>query len=171
MPKRVPPDDPTAAYARNATAARRVGTDKRCACGEDRPEVLLSGSNPTICAACNRKNRGYTTVDRHHPAGVANNTATIPVPVNDHRAVLSIAQYNWPTKTLENPDGSPLRAAAACIRGFIDYVNYAIEKYLLWTPEMLEALDTFLEEQLGQKWWHNTPLDRFAPKRKRNTVS
>lgn len=167
MPKKVPPDDPTCAYARNATAARRVGENAQCACGEGRPEALLAGSNPTICAACARKKRGYATVDNHHVSGEANSPATIPVPVGDHRAVLSVAQYNWPRQTLENPDGCPLLAAAACIRGFIDYIYYAIDKYLLWIPEMLETLSTFLVDKLGPKWWHNTLLDRYSPKRKR----
>lgn len=163
----MPPDDPTYAYARNTTAARSVGIGARCACGETRPEALIRGSKPTICAACDRKKCGHTTVDNHHVAGEANSPATIPVEVNDHTAVLSVAQYNWPRKTLQNRDGSPLLAAAACIRGFVDYIYYAIEKYLLWIPEMLETLDTFLEDKLRQKWWHNTPLDRFAPKHKR----
>jgi hypothetical protein len=99
----------------------------------------------------------------------------MPVPANDHCAVLSVAQYNWPRETLENPDGCPLRAAAACIRGFIDYIYYAIETYLLWIPEMLETLSTFLKDNLGPKWWHNTLLEQFSPKtkrkrRKRNVV-
>jgi hypothetical protein len=61
----------------------------------------------------------------------------------------------------------PIVAAAGCIRGFVDYIYYAIETFLLWIPEMLETLDTFLEDNLGRKWWDNTPLDRFSPKRKR----
>jgi hypothetical protein len=170
MAKKPPPRDPISAYARKATAARRIGIGAQCACGETRPEALIPGSKPTTCFECDRKDRGYATVDNHHVAGEANSPATIPVPVNDHRAVLSVAQYNWPRKTLENPHGSFLLAAAGCIRGFVDYIYYAIDNYLLWIPEMLETLDTFLEDKLGQKWWHNTLLDRFAPKCKRNIV-
>jgi hypothetical protein len=167
MPKSVPPDDPTYAYARNATAARSVGISAHCSCGETRPEALIRGSKPTTCFGCARKQRGYSPVDNHHVAGEANSPATLPVPASDHCAVLSVAQYNWPRETLENPDGCPLRAAAACIRGFIDYIYYAVEKHLLWIPEMLETLSTFLADKLGRKWWHNTPLDRFSPKHKR----
>jgi hypothetical protein len=167
MRKNVPPDDPTYAYARNATAARRVGIGAHCSCGERRPEALIRGSKPTTCFACARKQRGYAPVDNHHGAGEPNSPATLPVPPNDHCAVLSVAQYNWPRETLENPDGCPLRASAACIRGVIDYIYYAIDEYLLWIPEMLETLSTFLADKLGRKWWHNTPLDRFSPKRKR----
>ena len=71
------------------------------------------------------------------------------MPVNDHRAELSVAQHDWPKQTLQNPDGSPLLRGAACVRGFIDQFFYLIKKLLLWIPEMLEALDAFLAEKLG----------------------
>jgi hypothetical protein len=53
-----------------------------------------------------------------------NNPITVPIPVNDHAAVLTEAQYEWPMETWENPDGSPLRAGAASIRGFCDTAEY-----------------------------------------------
>lgn len=60
-------------------------------------------------------------MDDHHVFGKANDPTTIvTVPANDHRAELSVAQQDWPKKTPENPDGSPLLAAAARIRGFVD---------------------------------------------------
>ena len=102
-------------------------------------------------------------MDEHHPAGKANNAATISVPVNDHRARLSPAQYDWPKATLENPDGSPLLAAAASVRGFVDTVIYLVERFLLWIPEMLEKVDKFLVDMLGRKYWLNTDFGRFAP--------
>ena len=105
------------------------------------------------------------TTDEHHPFGQANSTVTLEVPVNDHRAQLSVAQYDWPTKTLENPDGSPLLAAAASIRGFIDTVLYLIEKGLHWIADMLEKADAFLVRKFGNKWWTNTPLETFLPQR------
>lgn len=77
-------------------------------------------------------------MDNHHPAGKANNAITIPVPVNDHRADLTVAQQNWPGKTLANPNGSEQLAAAAGIRGFADTSLYLIEKLLLPVAEMLE---------------------------------
>ncbi len=138
MDKKPPQSDPIGAYQRGATAARRIGNGKQCACGESRPEALIENSVPVVCAACDRKKRGYTTMDDHHFAGKANNPATVPVPVNDHRASLTVAQADWPAETRNNPDGSPLLAAAACIRGFADWVVYLIQKGVLWIAEMLE---------------------------------
>lgn len=163
MTRKLPQRDPIGAYQREATAARRIGAGKQCACGESRPEALITGSDPTICAECQRKRRGQTIMDDHHPAGEANSPATIPVPVNDHRAELSVAQHDWPKQTRENPDGSPLLAAAGCVRGFIDQIIYLVKKLLLWIPEMLEALDAFLAKKLEPKWWVGTPLEQFAP--------
>ena len=164
MPKKLPQRDPLGVYQRKATAARRVGKDKKCACGETRPQALIAGSNPTRCAACERERRGQTTVDDHHVAGKASSPVTIPVPVNDHRANLSAAQYDWPKETRENPDGSPLLAAAASIRGFADTIVYLIEK-LLWIAEMLEMAHPYLVKKLGLKWWLNMELKKFEAKR------
>jgi hypothetical protein len=104
-------------------------------------------------------------------AGKANDRTTIPVPVNDHRTELSPAQYDWSKATLENPEGSPLLASAACIRGFVDTVIYLIKALLLPKAEMLEVLDAYLKSKLGPKWWENTPLERFVPKPKRDASS
>jgi hypothetical protein len=164
--KKLPQRNPIQAYQRRATASRRVGPNKQCACGETRPEALIAGACPIICAACQRKQEGRTTMDDHHVFGKANDpTTTIPAPVNEHRAELSPAQQDWPTQTLRNPDGSPLLAAAARVRGFVDTIVYLIQKGLLWVAEMLEALDTFLAAKLGPKWWCGTPLAQFAPER------
>ncbi len=171
MRKRPPQRDPIVAYQRKATAARRVGGHTQCACGEARPEALIAGSNPTICNACEGKRRGRTTFDDHHVAGKANSPVTIQVPVNDHRARLSIAQYDWPKRTLENLDGSPLLAAAACTRGYVDTNDYLREKLLLRNPEMLEVLDALLVEKLGPKWWIGTDLERFSPKRRKSNAA
>ncbi len=103
-------------------------------------------------------------MDKHHFAGQPNNSLTVPVPVNDHRADLSVAQADWPKATRENPDGSPLLAAAACIRGFVDWVLYLIQKGVMWVAELLEALDKYLVETRGTKYWVGTPLARFARK-------
>ena len=161
--RKLPQRDPIGAYQRQATAERRMA-GKQCACGEARPEALIKGSDPTICAECQRKMKGQIIMDDHHSAGEANNSATTLVPVNDHRAVLNVAQYRWPTETRENPDRSPVLAAAGCVRGFVDTVVYLIEKLLLWIPEMLEKLDAFLVKAFGQKYWVNTELAQFAPK-------
>jgi hypothetical protein len=164
MSPRLPPNDPIKADQRKAVATRRVGEGAVCSCGESRPEALIAGTRPITCAACKRGSKGNATMESHHLAGKSNNPLTVPVPVNDHRAELSVVQYDWPKQTRENPDRSPLVAAAACIRGFVDWIYYVIEKGLLWIAEMLEGLDALLAEQLGPKWWLNTPLARFAPK-------
>jgi hypothetical protein len=168
MTPKPPTRDPSRAYRRKAVAARRVGVGARCSCGEDRPEALIAGSNPTICAACKRATKGRSTTDDHHSFGRANHPATIPVFVNDHRADLSVAQAEWPKSTLRNTEGSPLLAGAACVRGFIDTILYLIGKGLLWLAEMLEKLDEVLIRKLGPKWWLKTDIERFAPKKKRH---
>jgi hypothetical protein len=160
----IPQRDPGAAHVRKAKAARRVGPNAQCACGESRPEALIANRNPITCAACDRKKKGKTPIDNHHPFGKANNPTTIPVPVNDHRAELSEAQYDWPKETRENPDGSPLLAGAACIRGVIDTVVYLVRKGLLWIAEALEWLHGHLVTHFGPKWWIGTPLEKLVPK-------
>jgi hypothetical protein len=167
MPRKLPTRDPGDAHRRKVVAARRVGIGARCSCGEDRPGALIAGSNPTICAACERAAKGRSTTDDHHSFGRANNPATIPVPVNDHRADLSGSQAEWPKSTLRNTEGSPLLAGAACVRGFIDTILYLIEKGLLWLADMLEKLDQVLLKKLGPKWWVNTEIEQFAPKKKK----
>lgn len=153
MSQKIPQGDPIAAAARKAAAQRRIGTSARCTCGETRAEALKRKDEDIICAACIRKRIGKTTMDNHHIAGRANSPVTIPIPVNDHRARLSVDQYDWPKKTLENVNRSPLLAAAACIRGFIDTVMYLIEKVLLWIADLLEVLDQHLTKSRGSKWW------------------
>ena len=165
MTKKLPSRDPMSAYQRKVTAERRISKDKQCGCGENRPLALVRKKKSTQCAKCVRKMKGRTALDRHHVAGEANSPVTVPIPVNDHRAELSEAQYDWPKTTLENPDGSPLVAAAACIRGFADTVMYLIERLLLWIAIMLERLNAFLLKKLGPKWWLNTELQQFAPER------
>jgi hypothetical protein len=165
MARKLPIRDPIAAHQLKANAVRRFGENAQCACGESRPEALIAGSNPTICAACDRERRGKAPLDKHHVAGRANSPLTIPVPVNDHRARLSTDQYAWPKETLENPNGSPLLAAAACIRGFADTLFYVIEKLLFWIPVMLETLDAILVKALGPKWWTGTELEKYVPRR------
>jgi len=162
--RKLPLIDPIGAYQRQATAARRIGERQCSSCGEARPQALITHSNPTICTECQRKMKGQKIKDDHHSAAEVNNSATIPVPANDHRAILNVTQYRWPRETRENPDRSPVLAAAGCVRGFVDTVVYLIEKLLLWIPEMLEKLDAFLVKAFGQKYWVNTELAQFAPK-------
>jgi len=162
--KKLPKRDPSAAYVRRVTKARRLGVDAQCTCGEARPEALIRENDRVICHECKRKEESMKTDDDHHFGMAANSTVTIPVPVNDHVAELSVAQQDWPKRTRENPDGSPLLAAAGCIRGFIDTILYLIEKGLHWIAEMLEKADAFFATKLGPKWWIGTELEKFVPK-------
>ena len=141
MPDKLPEQDALASWARDSVAKRRAGQNAQCECGETRIRALNTKRKPIRCFRCIRKSKGQTTNDRHHIAGKSNSPVTAPVPVNDHRAELSPAQYDWPRRTLENPDRSPLLAAAACIRGFRDYVVYLIDRVLLWIPDMLEKAE------------------------------
>lgn len=170
MRSQFPTRNPGAAHRRKVVAARRLGLDSTCSCGEKRAEALISGTNPIICAACQRTIFGQATTDDHHFASKANSPITIPVPVNDHRARLSVAQADWPKSTLRNIQGSPLLAGAACIRGFIDTVLYLIEA-LLPVAELLETLEQFQLKKMGPKWWVKTEIEQFAPKTKSNGKS
>jgi hypothetical protein len=162
--RRLPIRDPIAAYQRKAVAERRFGEKAQCACGESRPEALITGSSPIRCYECDRKRRGKATVEQHHVAGKSNSPVTIPIPANDHRARLSADQYDWPKETRENCDGSPLLATAASIRGYSDTNFYLLESLLRTNPEMLEELNVFLLERLGPKWWIGTPMEKYVPK-------
>jgi hypothetical protein len=72
---------------------------------------------------------------------------------------------DWPKETRENPDGSPLLAAAASIRGFVDTIVYLLENLLLRHAEILEKIDAYFVGHSGRKWWLKTDLKGFAPKR------
>jgi hypothetical protein len=158
--------DPIAAFQRESTSARRIGQGKKCKCGQDRPQALVSGSDPVACFSCAREASGQSPFDRHHPAGKANHPATIPVWVNDHRAILSDAQYDWPEETWRNPSGSPLLAGAASIRGYFETSEYLMDELLPRNATMLEKLDRVLTKLLGPNWWRGTEIEEFAPKRK-----
>jgi len=126
MITKLPERDPEAAYARRAIAERRLGPNAKCTCGEARPEALIREKARAICHECKRKENDVKTEDDHHFAGQRNSSVTIPVPANDHVAELNAAQQDWQKQTRQNPDGSPLIAAAGCIRGFIDTVLYLL---------------------------------------------
>lgn len=165
----IPKNDPIRAEQRKATAQRRVGLGAYCAsCGESRPEALIVGSKPMTCAMCKRIMKGMDPLDKHHIAGKANSPITIKIPVNDHRAILSVAQYEWPRKTLENPNGDPLLARAAILRGIADtisYYAYLAQKLLPWIAEILESFSDSFEKNFGARWWASTPFTWFFPKR------
>jgi hypothetical protein len=166
MSRKLPTRDPVGAHRRKVVATRRVGVGAHCACGETRPEALIREKTRVICQQCKRKEKHMRNEDDHHFAGAANSPITVRAPVNDHVAELSTAQADWPPSTLSNAERSPLLAAAASIRGFIDTVLYLVKHGLLWIADMLEKLDTFQVSRLGPNWWMHTDIEQFAPKKK-----
>src|SRR5437762_2616108 len=137
MPNKLRQNDPIASHARKAISTRRIGVGKRCVCGESRPEALIAGTDPIVCARCQRKAIGQSTTDQHHPAGAANDATTIPIDVNDHRADLSVSQRDWERPLVDNPDGCPVIAAASHIRGAVETIIYLLERLVDWIPRML----------------------------------
>jgi hypothetical protein len=145
--------DPINAYRREEVARRLAGDDARCQCGEDRPKALKRTAKGHICAACERRQQRKSVLDYHHPAGESNSALKVPIPVNDHQARVNVEQYEWPARTLQNRNRSPLLANAACIRGYVDMNAYLTDELLGRTAEMLEELDERLVMRLGRKWW------------------
>ena len=133
---------------------RRLGTrEPRCTnCGENNPVTLTGRSPNIICYECQAKASNRSPIERHHPAGQNNDQFTIPIPGNDHR-ILSDFQKDWPSETLRNPTGSPLRKAAATMRGFLNVLRLLIERLFGWVPDFLETLDAKLTEYFGASWW------------------
>jgi hypothetical protein len=164
MPKKRPQRDPSAVYVRQTIAARRIA-GRQCVCGEARPWALVSKGDSVVCFECLQKQEGKATDEPHHVAGRANHPGTITVPTNDHRTELSGPQYDWPKLTLENREGSPLLARAGCIRGYVDTNDYLIKTFVLADPEFYECLDAFLTKKLGPRWWVNTEVEKYMPKR------
>ncbi len=99
----------------------------------------------------------------HHVAGQRNSALTVALPANDHRAILSVNQYDWPARTLQNPDGSPLLAAAAALRGFADLIIYLLNALIYPVAHLLEALDEVLQNERGEQWWKQTPIAQWTP--------
>jgi len=163
--KKSPLRDPEGAARRAATAKRRAGVNSRCECGEQRPLALIPGSSPTICAKCQREREGRSIMDSHHPFGKANDPeTTTPTPVNDHRAELSKAQEDWPKRTRENPDGSPLLRAAACVRGFVEWYSLPdVAASVLLTGRIPKIVDAFFLQPNGK-------LNTLKPTKLRGTI-
>jgi hypothetical protein len=153
---------PTDRHVRKAQAQRRVGVGAQCNCDECRPAALIGGSDPLTCQRCKRLAEGKSTIDDHHVAGRANDPATIAIPTNDHVAILSEQQRDWPEQTLRNPDRDPFLKGAACIRGVRDTIVYLVDRVLLWIAHMLEAASALLTKTRGRFYWRNTPLEPFA---------
>jgi len=132
-------------------------------CGNERHPAALTGTAPNIvCYECLLKESGRSWTEGHHPAGRHNDPTTVAVPSNDHR-VLSDMQRDWPEQTLRNPDGSPLLAAAAALRGWMDVMLIIIERTVDYIPAFLELLDQRLQEEWGDRWWEELGLEGVKP--------
>jgi hypothetical protein len=101
-------------------------------------------------------------METHHIAGEANSPITVEVPANDHRAVLSEAQYEWPPSTLRNVDGSPLLRAAAALRSTVNFLEL-FTRWLTSITELLERLDSWLRKD-GSVWWIDSPFEDWRLK-------
>ncbi len=149
---------------RKETAYERLQTrTPRCQhCRETDPLALLGIHPDIVCYECSCRQAGRSWTEEHHPAGRHNSPVTVIVPGNDHR-VLSDMQRDWPEHTLRNPNGSPLLAAAAAIRGWLDVLRLIIERTVGYIPAFLEDLDRRLQATLGDKWWEELSLEETAP--------
>lgn len=148
-------------WVRKERAQRALGGDAACTCGERRAFALIRESNPTVCFRCDRVAHRRPPYEFNHIFGQNNSDATLPRPINDHRAVLSVAQYDWPRQVRENPEGSPVIAAAGMRLGARNEISYILEQDV--SGQFLLDLDAFLSDRLGPRWWIGTPLEKYAP--------
>ena len=127
--------------------------DPRCSdCGEKEPAALTGTAPDILCYEDRIRVDGKSAIEDHHFAGRNNDELTVSIPGNEHR-ILSDMQKDWPEKTLRNPNSSPLRKAAATIRGWLDILLLLIKRILGWIPPFLEALDDKLTDRIGEQWW------------------
>jgi hypothetical protein len=150
--------DPIRAYARKKRAQRRAGIGWMCpSCRKERRAFAKIGP---VCYKCDRISHSRAPYESNHVFGKANSDAQLLRPINDHRAVLSVDQYDWPVDVRENPDGSPVLAAAGMRLGRRSEIRYILEQDR--SDEILVELDAWLRECFGPKWWVGTPLERYA---------
>jgi hypothetical protein len=144
---------------------RRLGTrSPQCrwpGCEEVDPEALTGAYPEIFCQEHLDAQSGKQSFERHHPFGQHNDAASVPIPTNDHR-VLSDFQRDWPERTLRNPDHSPLRKAAAMVRGWLDVLKIIIERILGWVPAFLERLDDRLTALFGASWWNGPDFEGLS---------
>jgi hypothetical protein len=160
MPQRS--KDPIKAGARRAKAHRRAGDGAHCTdCGETNPSLLVRSSRPRRCKHCHAISAGKKPIESHHIAARANSPVTIDVPINDHQ-LLSEAQREWPPRTMQNPDGSPLIALAGSLRGLADLLGELFVRFMHSLADLAESVDGWLRHQYGP-WWKGTQFDGWQP--------
>jgi len=144
------------AAKRLETQYRRLGTrDPVCGwpgCEESNPFVLTGRHPDLLCYEHKLLSCARSPYEGHHVAGRHNSDVMADIPGNEHR-ILSEYQAAWPEDTLRNPNQSPLLAAAAAIRGWLDVLRIIIERSIAWIPEFLEWLHRELVERYGNDWW------------------
>lgn len=146
--------------ARRELHRRRLGVrEPYChRCGEAEPAALQRRGEEIVCFACIAHGSGHTLIERHHYAAKANDELRVPLPINPHR-VVSDEQNTWDMRTLRNPAGSGLRAAAAALRGRAAVDRQMSERIDSWVPGYLEQLDEALTAVHGERWWEALGLD------------
>jgi nicotinamidase-related amidase len=156
-------NDPIKSANRKAKAQRRAGVDAVCTqCGQSDPNALVKRSRPKLCYECYQEKRGKKRTEPHHIGGKNNSRMTVRIRSNDHRR-LSDEQNEWPPRTLQNSDGSPLLALAGALRGTAAFIEDIITRMLRTCAEFAERLDAWLREQHGGNWWTGTPFDGWRP--------
>jgi hypothetical protein len=142
---------------------RQLGTrSPKCVrCNETNALALTRYDKTIICYEDLQKIKGRKVMEKHHPSGKHNDSATVAIPGNDHR-ILSDRQSDWPEDTLRNPRKSPLIKAAAAIRGWLDVMDLLVAR-LAWIAPFLEKVDRYLCEVINPVWWKL--LDSHMPKR------
>jgi hypothetical protein len=123
--------------------------------------MLVKSSRPKRCLKCDAIKKGRKTTESHHIGAKANSPIIVEVPITDHRK-LSDAQNEWPPKTLQNPDGSPLLALAGSLRGIADFISDLITAFITHLAEAAEKIDAWLCQKHGL-WWKDGPLDGWQP--------
>jgi len=134
---------------------RQLGTRTPCCqrCPEADPFALCGIHPNLLCYECLAEDQNRPRVEGHHVSGKANDPDDIvELPGNDHRST-SAGQLGWPTRTLRNPDGSPLLRAAAATRGWLEILALILDRSIGWIPAFLEWLDDALRTALGAEWW------------------
>jgi hypothetical protein len=145
--------DPISAWLRSSRSQRRVGPGAVCAsCGkESRPYALIFGREPPCCYRCDRIAQGQSPYEINHVFGKRNSDRTIRYPINDHRAVLSVAQYRWPPGALENPNGSVLLASVAESHGLYDNAEHMLAEHKVNSARLLHV-EELLVIVYGPDW-------------------
>jgi hypothetical protein len=146
-------DAPTGAWLRSSRSQRLVGPGAVCvSCGkESRPYGLIFGRELPCCYRCERIAQGRPPYELNHVFGRRNSDLTIRYPVNDHRAVLSVAQYRWPPGALENPNGSVLLASIAESHGLYDNTEHMLAEHKANSARLLHV-EELLVTVYGLDW-------------------